>query len=594
MKFVRLDIEGFAGLVEAQIPFGDVTWFLGGNGQGKSTVLHALTWLYTGMCPQRELTTKKAAKEMLCSSKRMLVRLHTDGGVYERKATADNITLSKDDLAAMQVALDAAQLIHASPAARQALFAKLLPKTQSSNVRVLLQQHGYTEENILKLAEEDIGGCYDWAFEQRKIVKRTLKSLAAVAEPDEPMPSVVEIGGKMVDLEQYANNQALGQVRSLLADAEQALAQAGQQVAAAEAVDKEKAAKVIEAAEDMAKQCDPAALADATLQCRRELAKLKQTREGAQEKAAKLRGQLAMEQRRDTMLGADGAMAKCPTCKAPMVEAGWQAAKDDCAKQIEELTGAYNKQAAALQSASYRESEGEGALQKAQAAEQGGVGELAMAERQMATMQEALELANTLPALQEEVAKLEKRRDSYRALAEAAMAYVAYRNERQGAREESEKVRAEVDRMEQLVALVAPDGEVRKQVNEATKGIMWDEELAEAWGLGSLTLQPDGRVTLQGRPLGSAATSEQYRAAVLLTEFLSRAAGLGVLVLDGLEVLEPDNRAHLSVALERWRETFATIICAQTTGSKPQPRDGSTLYWVTGCREGNGKVELIT
>jgi AAA15 family ATPase/GTPase len=48
MRIKRVWIQGFRSLRNVEIPFDDITTFIGPNGVGKSSVLRALNWFFHG------------------------------------------------------------------------------------------------------------------------------------------------------------------------------------------------------------------------------------------------------------------------------------------------------------------------------------------------------------------------------------------------------------------------------------------------------------------------------------------------------------------------------------------------------------------
>ena len=89
---------------------------------------------------------------------------------------------------------------------------------------------------------------------------------------------------------------------------------------------------------------------------------------------------------------------------------------------------------------------------------------------------------------------------------------------------------------------------------------------------------------LYSRPIEMASASEQYRAGLLLAELLARTLGLGILVLDGLEILTQENRNVLNTRLLDWQAHFETVIFIISLDEKPEIRNIAWLryFWVEG------------
>ena len=147
--------------------------------------------------------------------------------------------------------------------------------------------------------------------------------------------------------------------------------------------------------------------------------------------------------------------------------------------------------------------------------------------------------------------------------------------------------------MDALDELLKPEGELRLLANKGFTTAPLDDVLMGAWGM-DLKLLSDGTITLYDRPIELASASEKYRAGVLLAEMLGRKLGIGLLILDGLEILSPATRVPLQNRLEAWQQDFDTIILLATVHERPSANrpschvKGHKYWWVA-----DGKVEAI-
>ena len=113
----------------------------------------------------------------------------------------------------------------------------------------------------------------------------------------------------------------------------------------------------------------------------------------------------------------------------------------------------------------------------------------------------------------------------------------------QDRKEELDSQIAETDR---LTGLLTAGGIVREEINRSGKEIPYNTKLAEAWGLRDFSMSDDGSFLCSSQTLMKdgvvvASESQRYRIAALVAMALSEVAGVGFVVLDGVDILDSDN-----------------------------------------------------
>lgn len=137
--------------------------------------------------------------------------------------------------------------------------------------------------------------------------------------------------------------------------------------------------------------------------------------------------------------------------------------------------------------------------------------------------------------------------------------------------------------------LLAPEGIPARYVAKAIGPVNdFAREAALITGWPQVTLSADMSVTINGtRPYELACESEQWRADAVLAAAISKLSGLGLLVLDRFDVLEPDSRVALWDWLIQIAPAFETVIAAGTLKNPPSfpPEDGVDVVWLGPTKE---------
>lgn len=84
-------------------------------------------------------------------------------------------------------------------------------------------------------------------------------------------------------------------------------------------------------------------------------------------------------------------------------------------------------------------------------------------------------------------------------------------------------------------------------------------------------------------------TSERLRIGIALQDALAHLSGLRFLLIDNVDMLDPENRAKVGNALSQWSSDYDTVILLITAGKKLPAVDGRVTYWLS-----DGQAERIS
>lgn len=140
---------------------------------------------------------------------------------------------------------------------------------------------------------------------------------------------------------------------------------------------------------------------------------------------------------------------------------------------------------------------------------------------------------------------------------------------------EINNLKAAIDGCNAIDDELKPEGSIRSIASGGVSDIQFDEYLVGEWGMESLELTPAGEILLYGRPIEAGSVSEKYRAGVLMAELLSRTMRLGILCIDGIDVLS--TKYKLIDRMLEW--DFDTIIINEATDNWVTGDNDNIDYW---------------
>ncbi len=574
MKINRVQINNFGGIKQADIELRKLNLFFGENRAGKSSIIHAVAYPFLGTCVERGYKNRKAGASMATGSN-MSVTITVDAVEYTRAPSTGKV-VGPCDHDVFAAVMNATQLLTAPAADIQGLFGRLSVGGQSGEIKTFLEHAGYNGE-IIKMVEKDIDVALDWATEQRRQAKRDIKGAEARLQE---VLSVVTIDGKQLDLVKQTPAVVNAGIAQLQKQRDTLIA-AGEIDVDALLQEQAELKKSLHALDDSVLENTLAENTAAFSRAKTEREKAYKDMLGAQAKA---------EQPEWEQIAFLELAGLCPTCKAIMVDRRDNAKQQrkanaksltqnaEVAKQ-RHINAAHNESELQITLKELRENKAKSELLKRE-----GENHLAKVESDL------LEVAESSKSPTERIDNIDTRLAKYQELLAASTAYQVQLGSRDLAQVGIKMGTKQRDNMDALVKLLEPAGEVRKLANAGIAACPWDADLLEAWTLQSLTLQPDGIITLHDEPIAVASVSEKYMCTLLILERLSRATGLGLLMLDGLEVLESKTRMALSTVFNQWAEDYETIICAASVVERPEVKSNGerAVFWVQ-----DGTVEQI-
>ncbi len=597
MKLEKLTIDDFLGIPHADLDLSaPVTVILGDNGNGKSSVKDALEFIFSGGVVESRGYTKKNQAEALqhAGGGKMSVSLIADGKTYSRTAKSGHSPALDPDLAV--IAVNPQRVLRLSAKERQGIFGSILSKPDTSaKIIKRLGELGfdYNEKEIA-----DLDKLQKEAIQNRRDAKNTVENLTqqTASKPAEQ----IEIAGQSFSLADWPTDKIGGLIAERTRtrdDAQRKLGAAQKELA--EIGEPPVVTGLNEMRLELVKQLKDAQSATNSKiidSFRTEVARADDVVRGKQRFVDMAK--TALDTINRSIDSINKMTGTCPTCQRKLTKESKVAVVAELEAQKLAKTSELRNLEDGLHDAMGLQQDAQTKYESAIAQQKTDAEQIAGIEQNIRDIDDLVRKAARHPVLLESVESLKKEIETLDAklanlntLKNASVAYMAYETAN---KQTDENIRAgteTIKRMDLLDQLLKPDGEIRQLANEDLAAAQFDMALAEAWGMESLALGPDGMITLFGRPIEAASQSEQYRAGVLLAELLSRELKLGILVLDGLDILSNQTRAALNDRLAEWTETFESIILLRTVSERPEvdtAGDWLKSYWVE-----TGRVELI-
>jgi DNA repair exonuclease SbcCD ATPase subunit len=136
-----------------------------------------------------------------------------------------------------------------------------------------------------------------------------------------------------------------------------------------------------------------------------------------------------------------------------------------------------------------------------------------------------------------------------------------------------------------LAEALAPDGVPGDLLKEALGPINRRlAKSAKSTGWNKVAIQGDMQIMVDEIPYNLCGESRRWRADAMLAEAISFTAGIGMLVLDRVDVLAPDRRgALLDWVFELGADGYETVLLFATLKKKPE-LEGANVFWLEGGR----------
>jgi len=617
MNLHHLKGSGFAGIDDMVLDLSGskVHVILGPCGSGKSSIRDLIRWVFTGLC--RGLTKKNEAHRLAPKNKSPHVEIGADDIHLIRTATSTNLPASEilelfGRPEMIGAVVDAFDFIGMPPAARAELVRAL------SADPAKLAALAVAELTKLKLPAEDVQAiaglvgrnldkAEEYAVQKRRDCKRKLDEIPANA-PD----SAVEIDGAKFDLKAASvteiDDRAAGLRRERKAADDQRVKTAealGRAKQAADPAERNARTAALAAELEALGHCDNKDV-DAAEKARAAAAKVESDLKTSRDQALAAYNQAvgAKESAGERLAAAEKLKGKCPTC-------GHKMTAEDTAALITEIETDGNAASENMNLAKVRGVEVKIKLEAAtakllQLAEavvalrakalkaEGLRVEIAALRQRAAENKDAAEvgkLAGQVEALTKQIAELDARLDLGAKVLAAKQAY----DTTLAAYESGEALKVERDAWDRAQKLLGAGGPVRRM---AAAG--FDLEAVNAH---VAQLLPGGKVYNENwalsywdeargaRPVEMCSRSERFRLGCAFAAALSKAAGLGLLVLDEADILAGPARADFMGWLESIGPDFERVIVMATRADRAGlvPAEGFTFWWVEA-----GSAEPVT
>jgi len=519
MKLKTLRVNHFVGVEEAEIGFDKpVTLFAGRNNQGKSTVKDAIEFSLTGMC--RAMKFKKDKTYLHRGDNGMATEL-----LYENHEGVEVITNGSrrngDNLDVLHYCLNPAEFISLPAKERAKILAAVLGGGLDDVVKSAIAEHiGNIDETVLAEVKGSGINILDVDAFKKEIVeiRRSYKRLIADLPKKPPLLGDYELeDGYDVTKDREAVKALAERIKNgtdMLADAKAMLQ------AKAEIADLQKALKHI-ASDKKTVPSLPRGVSKKKL-----------------EDAPSI--MLFMED----MLKGSGVNCECPVCAQKTERGKLKAHYDDVVTWYEKYKNVVRKRTEA--ELHNQRTDTEKQIKETQLKE----AKAKLKNKKIPKGGEAL-----LAQLQTERDQAQERIANFRRFEIDTEAFETAGQKREGLK----GLVAECDRIDEALK---DGGPVKSAIAAGGKTLPINESLLTLWSMSELSWSDNGEIKLGDLPIEYASASEQYRAGCVMGMALAEVSGIGVVALDGYEILDPDNASAFVAACAKTRINNALIFCS--------------------------------
>jgi len=588
-----LRIDNFLGIKKADLDLSTPVHIISSNNnQGKSSIRDSLTTLFLGKCPARGYTKKNQVPEMANDSggNHFSVCVETtEGSTYEMvlKYGSKTVNASKSpiDETLAEIATNPQSILTMKPKDRQDVFSEIC---QQSGAGDKIQE--YLKDwlpEIQDRCKKDLDDAQAWAVEQRIAAKNRIKELEQLQQnaPDD----IVTIEGRQFDLQKtkFTTDELSERIAGHSNQRDGLIKLQGKS-----SEDISSFPELIAAHKEELKELNPDKLEYNYKARQTEHVKAVNARNDIDSVIGELNAEIKVLTAKAIKLAQLG--DKCPECKQDinaqhkeMIVKETDLIRDEAADKLEkaekrkgELTIAMSNSSKAVQDA------------KAELAEYDS--KRAGIEKQIEYLSKEIadsELANKeLEGVDDKIKSCDTAIAANSQLQAALVTYQTHINAVGDIQEQIHERRLRQDEMDKLDQALKPGGDIRKLVTDEIESIQFDNVLMKAWKLDGLAIESDGTIAVNGRPVEALSTSEQYRCGVLLAECLCRSIGVGLLILDGLDILDKKNLRLLFARMTDWSKEFGTILLLLTTAETAKAPEAD---WLTAWRVDDGRIRKI-
>ena len=588
-----LRIDNFLGIKKADLDLSTPVHIISSNNnQGKSSIRDSLTTLFLGKCPVRGYGKKNQVPDMANDSggKHFSICAETvEGSVYEMvlKYGSKTVNASKSpiDETLAEIATNPQSILTMKPKDRQDVFSEIC---QQSGAGDKIQE--YLKDwlpEIQDRCKKDLDDAQAWAVEQRIAAKNRIKELEQLQQ--NAPPDIVTIEGRQFDLTKtkFTIDEISDRIAGHSNKRDELIRLQGKS-----SEDISSFPELIAAHKEELKELNPDKLKYNYKARQTEHVKAVNARNDIDSVIGELNAEIKVLTAKAIKLAQLG--DKCPECKQDinaqhkeMIVKETDLIRDEAADKLEkaekrkgELSIDMGNSSKAVQDA------------KAELAEYDS--KRAGIEKQIEYLSKEIaysELANKeLEGVDDKIKSCDTAIAANSQLQAALVTYQTHINAVGDIQEQIHERRLRQDEMDKLDQALKPGGDIRKLVTDEIESIQFDNVLMKAWKLDGLAIESDGTIAVNGRPVEALSTSEQYRCGVLLAECLCRSIGVGLLILDGLDILDKKNLRLLFARMTDWSKEFGTILLLLTTAETAKAPEAD---WLTAWRVDDGYITEV-
>ena len=588
-----LRIDNFLGIKKADLDLSTPVHIISSNNnQGKSSIRDSLTTLFLGKCPARGYTKKNQVPEMANDSggNHFSVCVETtEGSTYEMvlKYGSKTVNASKSpiDETLAEIATNPQSILTMKPKDRQDVFSEIC---QQSGAGDKIQE--YLKDwlpEIQDRCKKDLDDAQAWAVEQRIAAKNRIKELEQLQQ--NAPPDIVTIEGRQFDLTKtkFTIDEISDRIAGHSNKRDELIRLQGKS-----SEDISSFPELIAAHKEELKELNPDKLKYNYKARQTEHVKAVNARNDIDSVIGELNAEIKVLTAKAIKLAQLG--DKCPECKQDinaqhkeMIVKETDLIRDEAADKLEKAEKRKGELSIDMGNSSKAVQDAKAELAEYDSKRAGIEKQIEYLSKEIADS----ELANKeLEGVDDKIKSCDTAIAANSQLQAALVTYQTHINAVGDIQEQIHERRLRQDEMDKLDQALKPGGDIRKLVTDEIESIQFDNVLMKAWKLDGLAIESDGTIAVNGRPVEALSTSEQYRCGVLLAECLCRSIGVGLLILDGLDILDKKNLRLLFARMTDWSKEFGTILLLLTTAETAKAPEAD---WLTAWRVDDGYITEV-
>lgn len=559
MKILQLELQNIMGYDQVSMKFDEpVNVIFGADGAGKTIIFDAIYWALTGVCEHRDIRRKNQGSMVATDPNTVHgVHLWTDGQdtQLERKQTGDGKQTGFGALPLIPELIRPSILRTMTPKARQQLFQRCCGLDDDA-LETEMSKYPINDTAKDKI-RADIDAAEKWAREERTAWGRIMRTELT---PPTVTTYTAVVNGEQI--ERPLHNVGLTDLQNKQAGLAEKIAAVEYDIKLHEEGDSTEALEQrVAELKRLLEACDVKRLKGVLEEIRIEKI---QANDRMQQKLGEYNGAVAFrddickemdkakKSRKKEVEGPCG-FIHARDAMIEHMEARFQKSSQKVSQKKNEFDQSGREYNDMVERYENVQKELEIAAEKAKEIEQ-----------RISDNQGVINQRNMTQPLDDLKALLAERNEALEALNGYIQAVEAYREEcknYENCKQASQEAETHHKTFELIVSLVGEGGALRNVACCGARTLQIDADLAAAWGMESLDIIPDGSILLYGRPYAMASESEKWRVECLAALALTQAAGIGVVFLDGVNLLTDTRDALQRRANELTQNgTFEQII----------------------------------